>query len=177
MGASLLAIVRPWPLKVLFDFVLLDEEANGRWRPLAEWVGGAPGPATWIVGATVVLIAGLTVALRDVERLRVTTSAHRMVFKLRCRLFAHLHRLSLDFHDASQTGDLLMRLTGDVRLRLHRGTCEVKGVRSPYSIYSKGLAAPGTEGDVFSHRSVEGYTQTLTQEQKSGQRRTGKHHR
>lgn len=63
-------------------------------------------------------------------------------------------------------------ITGDVRLSLHRGTCEVKGVRSPHSIYSKGLAEPGTEGDEFSQDgSVPGFTATLGRELQTGKHR------
>ncbi len=37
----------------------------------------------------------------------------RMVFKLRCALFAHMQRLSLSFHDATAVGDSLYRVTWD----------------------------------------------------------------
>ena len=37
----------------------------------------------------------------------------RMVFRLRCRLFDHLQRLSLAFHDSTTVGDSLYRVTWD----------------------------------------------------------------
>jgi ATP-binding cassette, subfamily B, bacterial len=36
-----------------------------------------------------------------------------MVFRLRCRLFDHLQRLSLAFHDTTTVGDSLYRMTWD----------------------------------------------------------------
>jgi argininosuccinate synthase len=55
-------------------------------------------------------------------------------------------------------------VTGDVRVRLHRGTCRVVGVRSRYSLYSQGLAEPNVQGDEFAGQDgVQGYVKTLTQ--------------
>ncbi|MBL4846620.1 MAG: argininosuccinate synthase [Planctomycetes bacterium] len=55
-------------------------------------------------------------------------------------------------------------VTGDVRVRLYRGTCRVVGVRSRYSLYSQGLAEPNVTGDEFSGQDgVQGYMKTLTQ--------------
>jgi argininosuccinate synthase len=54
-------------------------------------------------------------------------------------------------------------LTGDVRIRLLRGSCQVTGLRSPHSIYSQGLAEPNTEGDLFPQESQPGYLKALSQ--------------
>jgi argininosuccinate synthase len=58
-------------------------------------------------------------------------------------------------------------VTGDVRLALYKGNCQVKGVRSRYSIYSQGLAEPSSEGDAFLHGSVRGFVDTISQPLKS----------
>jgi argininosuccinate synthase len=47
-------------------------------------------------------------------------------------------------------------VTGDVRLRLFKGTAFVTGKRSPYSLYNKKLATYGA-GDTFSHQSAKGF--------------------
>jgi argininosuccinate synthase len=54
-------------------------------------------------------------------------------------------------------------VTGDVKLRLHKGVCRVVGVRSRYSLYSQALAEPTTEGDAFEHGAVRGYMETISQ--------------
>jgi argininosuccinate synthase len=54
-------------------------------------------------------------------------------------------------------------LTGDVRVRIFRGTCQVTGLRSPHSIYSQGLAEPNTEGDLFPEEKVQGFLDTISQ--------------
>lgn len=47
-------------------------------------------------------------------------------------------------------------VSGEVRLRLHRGTLAVVGRRSPHSLYSTALATYG-RGDAFDHRAAEGF--------------------
>src|SRR5665811_1302390 len=47
-------------------------------------------------------------------------------------------------------------VTGDVRLRFHKGSCLVTGRRSPNSLYQESLATYGT-GDIFSHESAQGF--------------------
>ena len=47
-------------------------------------------------------------------------------------------------------------VTGDIRVRLHRGTATVVGRRSPHSLYSVALATYG-KGDAFDHKAAEGF--------------------
>lgn len=49
-------------------------------------------------------------------------------------------------------------VTGEVRVRLHRGTATVVGRRSDHSLYSMSLATYG-KGDAFDHRAAEGFIQ------------------
>ncbi len=47
-------------------------------------------------------------------------------------------------------------VTGEVRVRLDRGTATVVGRRSPHSLYSTALATYG-KGDAFDHKASEGF--------------------
>jgi len=47
-------------------------------------------------------------------------------------------------------------VTGEVRIRLDRGTATVVGRRSPHSLYSTSLATYG-KGDAFDHKASEGF--------------------
>ncbi|HEV8536060.1 MAG TPA: argininosuccinate synthase [Candidatus Limnocylindria bacterium] len=47
-------------------------------------------------------------------------------------------------------------VTGEVRIRLDRGTATVTGRRSPHSLYSTSLATYG-KGDAFDHKASEGF--------------------
>ncbi|MBW4697408.1 MAG: argininosuccinate synthase [Aphanocapsa lilacina HA4352-LM1] len=48
------------------------------------------------------------------------------------------------------------RVSGIVRLRLHKGTATVVGRKSPYSLYDGDLATY-SEGDSFDHKAAEGF--------------------
>src|SRR5437870_5041924 len=47
-------------------------------------------------------------------------------------------------------------VSGEIRLRLHRGTGTIAGRRSPHSLYSTALATYG-KGDQFDHKASEGF--------------------
>jgi argininosuccinate synthase len=47
-------------------------------------------------------------------------------------------------------------VTGEIRVRLHRGTAVVVGRRSEHSLYATSLATYGT-GDAFDHQAAEGF--------------------
>jgi len=47
-------------------------------------------------------------------------------------------------------------VTGEIRVRLHRGTAVVVGRRSEHSLYSTSLATYG-KGDAFDHKAAEGF--------------------
>ncbi len=51
---------------------------------------------------------------------------------------------------------LAPRMTGEVRLRLHRGNCVVTGVRSPFALYRERLATYG-RSDAFDHQAASGF--------------------
>jgi len=51
-----------------------------------------------------------------------------------------------------------LRVSGDARLLFYKGSCSVRGRRSPYSMYVEELATYG-EGDRFSHESAKGFVE------------------
>jgi argininosuccinate synthase len=51
-------------------------------------------------------------------------------------------------------------ITGEVRLKLHKGSMRVVGRKSAFGVYNKGHATYG-EGDTFDHRASEGFIQLL----------------
>ena len=53
-------------------------------------------------------------------------------------------------------GAVQQRVTGDVRVRLFRGDCQVIGRRSPHAIYDPSLATY-EGGDRFDHAAAEGF--------------------
>jgi argininosuccinate lyase/argininosuccinate synthase len=63
-----------------------------------------------------------------------------------------LHASLRDFVASTQAS-----VTGEVRLRFHKGSCRVVGRRSPNGLYDHSLATYGAAEDRFDHRQAEGF--------------------
>ncbi len=113
LRAGVLAVV-PWPLKFIIDSVIYR-------KPLPSALSGLlPGSGHRVellgVLCLLTLALGLLDALLDYSGNRLFLDAgQRLVLSLRQDLFAHLQRLSLDFHRRHRGGDLMSRLSGDVQ--------------------------------------------------------------
>ncbi|MDF5753224.1 ABC transporter ATP-binding protein [Spongiactinospora sp. TRM90649] len=68
---------------------------------------------TWVFVACVVVVAVQWAAARA-EVLVLAKAAQSVLHTVRSRLFAHLQRLSLDFHERERVGGVVARITGDV---------------------------------------------------------------
>ncbi len=117
LGAGI-HVLQPWPLKVVIDKVLHNHASRVPLHALKVWLDSAPHTKTQILyGACVatLLISLLSGALAYFYTRLVGDVAQRFVFALRGKLFAHMQRLSLRFHDSQRTGDLTARLTHDIQ--------------------------------------------------------------
>ncbi len=107
-GADLL---RPWPLKFVFDYLLHD---------ISFLPAAVPVPAgdmrTWMLVAICALVLVIWILSSVAAYFGSYLSdrlAEEIVFELRVALFGHLQRLSLTFHDDKRIGDMLVRITRD----------------------------------------------------------------
>ena len=107
-------VLMPWPLKLIVDNVLTGE-------PLphgAAWLAALPGAGTagallaWLALATLLLFVGRQAVLLLKSYIQIGV-ATRIKLDLAGKLFLHLQRLSLRFHGAHQTGDLVRRVVND----------------------------------------------------------------
>jgi len=111
LAATMLILARPWPLQVVVDSVLGSRPAPA-WitRPLGRLTpDGLLVVAVLLMAVAIVLTQALTLGQQYASQLL----GQRMVFRLRCDLYAKLQRLSLAFHDRASVGDLIHRVTGD----------------------------------------------------------------
>jgi ATP-binding cassette, subfamily B, bacterial len=109
-------VVEPWPLKVVFDQVLFHKPASGSWFRVFTIFGNSSYRV--LAAAALVLVgAGL---LRGTayyyEDFLLSSAAQEIVYRIRARLYRHLHRLPLAFHQRRRTGDTLVRLSSDIVL-------------------------------------------------------------
>ena len=112
---TLLRLLEPWPLKIVFDLVLpVGKQSSNAWLPILAGMG----PESILVFACVAVM-GLTILRTGGQYITQITFArigNRMLTVLRADLFQHLQRLHLGFHRRSRGGDLLLRLIQDVNL-------------------------------------------------------------
>jgi len=111
-----LTVFRPWPLKVVIDRVLSHRPTRVPF--LSIWLDNTTLSRMHILYgacAATLLIALSTGLLTYWYTRTLGIVGQRFVFELRCRLFAHMPRLSLRFHDTQHRGDLITRLTSDIQ--------------------------------------------------------------
>lgn len=115
LGYQLLGMVEPWFLKLLLDNVVLGHPLPGLLqRPLAGVAGDRLALLNTLVVALVllVLVRGL---LYYYQQLASARAGQNTAAEIRVDVYRHLLGLCARFHDRRRTGDVLTRLTNDVR--------------------------------------------------------------
>ena len=111
---ALTDLLQPWPLKIVVD--LVGSKAMPAW--LNAWVSSIFGTDRLallnFVALSVIAIAVMGAVSSYVESLSMTTVGQWVTHELRGTLYHHIQRLSLSYHDRSQTGDLISRVTSDI---------------------------------------------------------------
>lgn len=108
LALNLLEILKPWPLKIVFDYVVPKQPAP--WPLLADL-----SPSSLLLAATIglVIIYSILGVVSVWNNFTTISIGQGMVNDLRSRLFQHLQRLSLSFYSRAAVGDLIFRVTGD----------------------------------------------------------------
>jgi len=104
-------LLEPWPLKVIFDYVL-GTKSPPHW--LHAFLSGDRTAILDFAAASVIAIAVLSAASAYTQKYLSTTVAKRIGYELRHILYHHVQRLSLSFYEQRQTGDMVVRLTSDI---------------------------------------------------------------
>ena len=114
-GETVTALLAPWPLKFVFDRVLLVHHHNGD-AQLRVTMGSAQWMLLAVITCAAILIAAVDAVLTYYDGQLSEVASQKAVYELRRTLFGHLQRLSVAFHQSADTrlGDLLSRLSGDV---------------------------------------------------------------
>ncbi len=111
---ALARVAEPWPLKVVFDQVLFHKPAHGSLFRVFT-IFGASSYDVLAASAVVLVGAGLVRGVAYYyEDFLLSSAAQQIVYRIRARLYRHLHRLPLAFHQQRRTGDTLVRLSSDI---------------------------------------------------------------
>ncbi len=104
-----LRVLEPWPMKVIFDYVLVPARSDDA-APLADW-----DPALLLAVAVVAIVAltGLRALATYWNTVSLAIASGRVMTQVRNQLYRHLQRLSLGYHNQARSGDLIVRVSGD----------------------------------------------------------------
>ncbi len=108
--AVLLTLTLPWPLKFLIDDVLTDTSSLTALGFLTRT------EQTLILAGAIAILAALTAVFISIEKVLHARIRERFGLTLRDRLIRHIYRLSIFSRQRERSGELTMRLVGDVQL-------------------------------------------------------------
>jgi len=107
-------------------------------------------PAATVLHQAHAVLETLTLT-RDASRFKQGVAAEYADLIYNGKWFSALHQDLMAFIQSNQR-----HVTGEVAVKLHRGTCRVVGRTSPKSLYSRSLATYDT-GDAFDHSAAVGF--------------------
>lgn len=116
LGYAAMRILEPWPIKLIIDTVFLGHPLP--WFAPSELVSpdGDSFVLLYTLVASILVIAFVRGFLYYRQRLLTARLGIEITADVRLDLYRHFQSLSLAFHDRRRTGDVLMRLTSDIRI-------------------------------------------------------------
>jgi ATP-binding cassette subfamily B protein/subfamily B ATP-binding cassette protein MsbA len=113
LGFTATELLWPWPLKIVFDHVLLDRPLKGPVAILHPMLAWDKGVVLLVLCAGMLGLALVRGSFAYSQVYITTRIGFHLVSRLRRELFWQLQRLSLGFHTRSRSGEQLTRVTGD----------------------------------------------------------------
>ncbi len=113
VGVTLMTLAAPWPMKFIFDQILLAKPLPAGWGWLAGLFQAGSITALVVLALTLVAIALVTGFFSYYQQFLTSRIGYQIVYLLRGELFDHLQRLSLSFHNRARTGELMSKITAD----------------------------------------------------------------
>ncbi len=114
LGVTLMQLLRPWPLKLIFDAILVPGQSADSLAAL-PWLAGDTDLLLALCALGILGIAVLTGLFGYGHTYLLNGVGQRMLAAVRRQVYHHVQRLSHSFHDEHRSGDLLLRLTSDIR--------------------------------------------------------------
>ncbi|AUS99031.1 protein tyrosine phosphatase [Nostoc sp. CENA543] len=105
-----LRVLEPWPLKFVFDYVLLRGDKLNTLPVIARL---EPITLLTFSAVAVLIITGLRAFAAYGSTVGLATVSSRVMAKVRNRLYCHLQDLSLAYHTKARSGDLIIRVSSD----------------------------------------------------------------
>ena len=111
---ALISMAQPWPLQIIFDNVILNMSPS----PLLVRLSGPlwdviAGNLLSIMVALLIALALLNGTVLYLQNIRLIHLIHRVVHKLRVRLFSHIIDLPVAYFDKVGAGEIVSRVVSD----------------------------------------------------------------
>ncbi|MGE0885458.1 MAG: ABC transporter ATP-binding protein [Blastocatellales bacterium] len=113
VGYTAAELVAPWPLKIIFDHVLLDKPLPASLDFLRAVLQSGKTAAIIVISVGILIVAACKGGFAYAQLYLTSRIGYQIVYMLRRELFAHLQRLSLSFHNRARSGELLTKVTSD----------------------------------------------------------------
>ncbi len=137
-----LKLLEPWPLKFVFDHIIRQHGTPK--KPLPDFLASLDPLTLLTIAALAVLVITCLRALASYwETIGFAKLGNRALAKVRSQLYRHVQYLSLSFHTQARTGDLVVRLIGDV------GMLQEVAVTALLPLIAKALVVGGMIGLMF----------------------------
>jgi ATP-binding cassette subfamily B protein len=109
-----LRLLEPWPLKFIFDVVLVPQVAQDGATALGWFAGMDRMTVLLICAASIFVITCLRAVAEYANTVGFALVGNRVLTDVRGDLYRHLQCLSLSYHTKSRGGDLIVRIIGDI---------------------------------------------------------------
>jgi len=114
IGTILMNLVKPWPLKLIFDYILLDKSLPEGATYFTLMLGNDKSTLLIIFCVSIVLVVFLDSLFSYSHKYLVAAAGERVINDIRRWVFDHMQVLPQSFHGTSRSGDLTLRLTSDI---------------------------------------------------------------
>ena len=111
--AALMRLAEPWPLKILFDSVIVPKL---RASSVIDTAGFDPITIVVACAIGVVVVTVLRAFAEYGSTVGFVRAGNDILAEVRADLYKHLQRLSMSFHTKARGGDLMMRVMSDVNM-------------------------------------------------------------
>ncbi len=108
-------LLEPWPLKFILDLLIPNKapRTNGLFPALNNL---EPNAILILAPLSLVVVVALCATSDYFKTVGFALLGNRVMTRIRGKLYRHLQALSLSFHDKARSGDLLVRIIGDIKL-------------------------------------------------------------
>ncbi len=115
-GAMAMELLRPWPIKFVFDGILAPQAKSSALLERIPFLDANTTALLFVITLALLLIAVFSGLFGFGQNYLTASVGQRVVASIRQDVYSHIQRLSHSFHEQSSTGDLLSRLTSDIKM-------------------------------------------------------------